>query len=147
MILLFVQLLEAVAAVLDEAIFEGQGPAEIVASFPADFHKSLKQLIAAVITKNLPTWKETVNSSDVRSITVGLDGKYERRDGKGGIEKLIYVSFYSFYVCVDTCYHYVLSLFACFPNSLYLLLHSPAHLIPLLILCLSLFLSLLFSAL
>lgn len=61
-----VQLLEAVAVVIDEAIFEGQGPHEIVASFPADFHKSLKQLIAAIITKNMPAWRETVNATEVR---------------------------------------------------------------------------------
>lgn len=53
------------AILIDEAIFESLGGADIVALFPEDFHKALKQLVASVIIKSLPKWKESVASSQI----------------------------------------------------------------------------------
>ena len=53
------------AILIDEALFESLSAQDIVGLFPEDFHKSLKQLVATVITKNIPRWKESVGSSQI----------------------------------------------------------------------------------
>ena len=54
-----------VAIIIDEAIFESLSPQGIVALFPEDFHKNLKQLVATVISKNMPRWKESTSSNQI----------------------------------------------------------------------------------
>ena len=59
------ELLLAVALLIEDAIFENRAPGEIVAALPAELNKNLKQLIAAIITKNMPKWRETVAASQI----------------------------------------------------------------------------------
>lgn len=39
--------------------------ADIVQILPAELNKNLKQLIAAIITKNMPKWRETSSSTQI----------------------------------------------------------------------------------
>jgi hypothetical protein len=54
------ELLLAAALVIEDAVFEGRAPADIAAALPAALNKGLKQLVAAIVAKNLPKWRETV---------------------------------------------------------------------------------------
>ena len=59
------ELLVAVALLIEDAIFENRTATDVVAALPADLNKSLKQLIAAIVTKNMPKWRETVAASQI----------------------------------------------------------------------------------
>jgi len=59
------EVLLAAALVIDDAVFENRQPADIVAQLPADLNKNLRQLIAAIITKNLPKWRETAAANQI----------------------------------------------------------------------------------
>jgi len=60
-----IELLLTIAILIDESLFESLEPQQIVDLFPTDFQKNLKQLVAAVITRNMPKWKESLASSQI----------------------------------------------------------------------------------
>ena len=60
-----ISMLTSAAAIIDEALFESLSPQQIFGMFPDDFNKSLKQLIAAIISKNAPTWRDTLASNQI----------------------------------------------------------------------------------
>eukprot|EP00160_Parvularia_atlantis_P019796 Unigene7932_Nuclearia_a/m.24345 Unigene7932_Nuclearia_a/g.24345 ORF Unigene7932_Nuclearia_a/g.24345 Unigene7932_Nuclearia_a/m.24345 type:complete len:139 (+) Unigene7932_Nuclearia_a:328-744(+) len=55
----------ACARVAEEAVFENLAAAEVVQLLPAELQKNLKQLIAAIIAKNMPKWRETAAAAQI----------------------------------------------------------------------------------
>jgi len=53
------------AHLVEEVLFENLPAAEIVQLLPVDLSKNLKSLIAAIVTKNIPKWRETATSTQI----------------------------------------------------------------------------------
>jgi hypothetical protein len=60
-----VQMFATVRRVIDEALFESMEPGQIAALFPKKFNKDLKELIAAIVAENLPSWRDEATRSMV----------------------------------------------------------------------------------
>lgn len=59
------QMFATVRRVIDEALFESMEPGQIAALFPKKFNKDLKELIAAIVAENLPSWRDEATRSMV----------------------------------------------------------------------------------
>eukprot|EP00128_Syssomonas_multiformis_P006745 Colp12_sorted_trinity150504_noHs@19412 len=59
------ELFDTITWTIDECVFEDLEPQQILGLFPADFHESLKKLIAVVLVNNVSTWKTALGKTSL----------------------------------------------------------------------------------